>query len=156
MLEYWCGLARKHYRCLEPILPTSKVVVFEKDKYDNLELKTIEKVINVKNPSSASGDSKVYNQAGEGDSGSAVSAKVDVPNNFPKTVTSIDEKRHVILAIISSGGGIEKAFAGKNKCNNVATKVSEDVVSWIKKIELTDSNSGKQNKFYHKYLKPCI
>ena len=133
------GSSRKHYKCLESKFPSSNVAIFAKDRYGNLELKTMKKVKNVNNPSSFRALSKGYNLGGGGDSGGPVSAKVNVPNKYPRTATSDEETRHVLLAIFTNSGNITTT----DKCVNYGTKVSEDIVSWIKKLESMKLNSGK-------------
>ena len=137
------GSSRKHYKCLESKFPSSNVAIFAKDRYGNLELKTMKKVKNVNFPSSFwMGDwalSKGYNLVASGDSGGPVSAKVNVPNEYPRTSTSVEETRHVLLAIFTNSGNITTT----DKCVNYGTKVSEDIVSWIKKLESMKLNSGE-------------
>ena len=135
------GSSRKHYKCLESKFPSSNVAIFAKDRYGNLELKTMKKVKNVNNPSSFWALSKGYNLAASGDSGGPVSAKVNVPNEYPRTSTSVEETRHVLLAILTNSGNMFEE--NELKCLTTGTKVSEDIVWWIKKLESMELNSGE-------------
>ena len=137
-LERRYGFVREHYKCLEPKFPSSNVAVFVKDEYGNLKLKTIEKVKNIHNPSSF--HDLVYNINGRGDSGGPISAKTKLSNEHSTTSNSIEDKRHVMLAIFTNGRGI----AAKNICKSTGTKMSEGIVSWIKKLESMDVNSGEK------------
>ena len=140
------GSSRKHYKCLESKFPSSNVAIFAKDRYGNLELKTMKKVKNVNNPSSFWALSKGYNLAASGDSGGPASAKVNVPNEYPRTSTSVEETRHVLLAIFTNSGNMfeqNEYPINYTKCLTTGTKVSEDIVRWIKKLESMELNSGE-------------
>ena len=142
------GSSRKHYKCLESKFPSSNVAIFAKDRYGNLELKTMKKVKNVNNPSSFRPlfSWQSYNLGGSGDSGGPVSAKVNVPNKYPRTATSDEETRHVLLAIFTNSGNMfeQNEFPiNYTKCLTTGTKVSEDIVRWIKKLESMELNSGE-------------
>ena len=118
------------------------MAIFGKDKHNNLKLRTIEKVKNIDNPSNFY--DLVYNIPGSGDSGGPISAKTRISTEYPGTSKSTDEKRHVLLAIFTNSAEI----TSKNKCKIYGTKVSEGIVSWIKKIESMKLNSG-ENMTYH-------
>ena len=127
---------------MEPKFPSSNVAIFGKDKHNNLKLRTIEKVKNIDNPSNFY--NLVYNIPGIGDSGGPISAKTRISNEYPGTSKSTDEKRHVILAIFTNSPDI----TAKNKCKIFGTKVSEGIVSWIKKIESMDLTSGEKMTYH--------
>ena len=128
-----------------PQLPTSSIAIFLKDKKDNLEFKGIVKDENVNDPLSKMDESKVFNSAEHGDSGTPISAKVELadPRNNYK-----EDKRTVIVAIESYGREITSLNGVKvprKSCSNYGTKVSEEIISWIKRMDSMKINSGEIN-----------
>ena len=133
-------IIRETYKCVIPKIPTSSVAAFLKDKKGNLELKTVRNERNVNSPISVADHRKVFSAGATGDSGTPLSANIVVsePDSGAK------EKRHVIVAIFSNGGGIytEKGTIPIKECRDYGTKVSKHMVSWIKKLGSIDIQSG--------------
>ena len=134
------NIIRETYKCVIPKIPTSTVAAFFKDKKGNLELKTVRNERNVNTPLSVADHRKVFSAGATGDSGTPLSANILVlePNSGKA------EKRFVIIAIFSNGGGIytDKGTIPIKECRDYGTKVGKDMVSWMKKLDSIDTQSG--------------
>ena len=141
---YVSSLTQKIYKCVIAQLPTSSIAIFLKDKNNNLEFKGVVKDENVNDPLSEMDKSKVFNSVEKGDSGTPISAKVELadPQNNHK-----EDKRTVVVALVSYGHEITSwkgVSVPKKYCFNHATKVSKEIVSWIKRMDSVKMNSGKR------------
>lgn len=114
-----------------------------KDANGDLEFKGIKKDQNFIDLSERRkyGYGSVYNQLAHGDSGGPIIRKViDVSNGA-------QEKRNVIVAIISIGATAERR---DTKCLNGGTKLIQELIQWIKKLDSGDFSLGKKiNKPYN-------
>ena len=136
---------QNYYKCLTTKSPTSNIAIFTKDQNGRLMYQGNRKDKNCNNPSNFQEYFKAYQTSGPGDSGSPWSSKVKIDTNVDKSENDEpstsskrriieQEKRHVIVGIHSSG--IEKASCGEplemTKCIQKTTKLTEDIVAWIK------------------------
>ena len=83
-----------------------------------------------------------YNTIALGDSGGPVSAKVNILNKRPNSIKDAVEKRHVIVAIITNGGGLN-SYLKSIECSIAVPKVSKDIVKWIKQLHSKYSDPGE-------------
>ena len=83
-----------------------------------------------------------YSTIALGDSGGPVSAKVNIPNKRPNSIKDAVEKRHVIVAIITNGGGLN-SYLKSSECSIAVPKVSKDIVKWIKQLDSKYSDQGE-------------
>ena len=132
-----------YYKCLTVKHPTSYIAIFTKDQNGKLEYRVNRKDESGNNPSNF----RPYQASGPGDSGSPWSTTVDVdasdddesdddgPSTSKKRRKDKD-KRHVIVGIHSRGD--LKATCKKPKkstsCIQKTTKLTEDIVAWIKSM----------------------
>ena len=96
----------------------------------DIEYKGFRKEENFNEPPTKGDYNKVFNGIGESDSGSPVAAKFLVSG----------EKRRVIIAIVSHGPSMTDMPRNDehppiSSCMTYGTKVGEDVVAWIKKLD---------------------
>ena len=78
---------------------------------------------------------------GYGDSGAPISIKRLIFHKKNREAKIEKENRNIIVGVYASGTGI--SVASDTMCVNTATKVSQDVVDWIKKIDSGDFSLGK-------------
>ena len=132
-----------YYKCLTVKHPTSYIAIFTKDQNGKLEYRVNRKDESGNDPSNF----LPYQASGPGDSGSPWSTTVDVdasdddesdddgPSTSKKRRKDKD-KRHVIVGIHSRGD--LKATCKKPKkstsCIQKTTKLTEDIVAWIKSM----------------------
>ena len=83
-----------------------------------------------------------YSTIALGDSGGPVSAKVNILNKRPNSIKDAVEKRHVIVAIITNGGGLN-SYLKSSECSIALPKVSKDIVKWIKQLDSKYSDPGE-------------
>ena len=135
------GKCQGVYSCIKHRLPKSSVAIFLKDKNGNLEFKALEKVENVNDPLSDNDKLKVFSCTAGGDSGSPVSAKVMVPD--PENIMK-EEKRRVMVAILNTGQNPTalQDLVPSEICWDYGTKVSEEIISWMKKFDSMQLYSG--------------
>ena len=132
-----------HYKCLTVKHPTSYIAIFTKDQNGKLEYRVNRKDESGNNPSNF----RPYQASGPGDSGSPWSTTVDVDSSdddesdddgpsTSKKRRKDKDKRHVIVGIHSRGD--LKATCKKPKkstsCIQKTTKLTEDIVAWIKSM----------------------
>ena len=131
------------YGCVKHTLPKSSVAIFLKDEDGNLEFKALEKVENVNDPLSDNDKLKVFSCSGGGDSGSPVSAKVMVPD--PENGMK-EEKRRVMVAVHNAGldPTTLQDLVPSEACWHDGTKVSEEMISWMKKFDSMQLYSGRK------------
>ena len=148
------GLNQNYYKCLTTKHPTSNIAIFTKDQNGRLGYRGNRKDENCNNPSSCQESFKAYQTSGPGDSGGPWSNKVKIDievdtsdNDEPSTSAKRrknTEKRHVIIGIHASG--IIKASCGKplkmTKCVQKTTKLTEDIVAWIKSMDKMNFKSN--------------
>ena len=158
LLELRPNFAENSYKCIVPRIPKATIALFLRDKNGNLEFKGIEKDENNMNHKKPF-HPNFYQSIEQGDSGGPISLKVYDSNLNFESVSNLQtgefagEKRHVILAVISAGTGIKSRndfesviYPGVDlfsKCNSQASKVTEDVVDWIKKLHGSALGTGK-------------
>ena len=136
-----------YYKCLTQKHPTSFIAIFTKDKNGQLKYRVNRLDKSGNNPSNSQQFFRPYQAAGPGDSGSPWSTKIDddVSNDdasdddgpsTSKKKRKVQKKRHVIVGIHSRS--IKKATCKKptkmTKCINYMTKLTEDIVAWIKSM----------------------
>ena len=82
---------------------------------------------------------KGYNSGGEGDSGGPVWMKT---YRGGKKEMYSEEQRHTVIAVQSNSFGFHKIYAQgrQDKCINQGTKLTEDIIEWIKEM---DKNTPK-------------
>ena len=115
--------------------------MFLKDKNGKLELKAVYKDPNYVDISQMKKFKYIYNNMGTGDSGAPISIKRLIFNKKNRKAKIIKENRSIIVGVYASGTGI--SVPSDTMCVNTATKVSQDVVDWIKKIDSGDFSLGK-------------
>ena len=117
-------MVKDYYKCIEAIPPTAINAVFLKDEKGDLEFKTM-----VKDDEYYS--EQGYNHAGIGDSGSPLWKET-----YPGETNNPDsgEKRQAVIAVLSSGSGLDLVSITdtQDKCPDLATKVTPDIIAWIK------------------------
>ena len=96
----------------------------------------------------------IYNNLAKGDSGGPISTKVYdtglnyVPFDNSQTGEFAGEKRHVIVAVSSLATGIEKLSSDEGplstKCISLGSKVTKDVIDWIKDLHNREHHSSKK------------
>ena len=126
----------EHYKCVVPRFPRATIGVFEKDKNEKLVFKGVKKDPNDVRISDYQGAFKAYNAAGQGDAGAPVSRKIIDRNG---------DKRHVLMAVLSKTSRINETIQEKikTKCITDASKITDDVVKWIKNLAGGGDSSGK-------------
>ena len=139
--EKFAEKLRKHYRCLKPILPRANIAIFKEDKAGALSFQNWDQ--EQQRPPNELG----YLGSSLGDSGSSY---------VKLTKDSKGDERNVMIAIHGSGlphpTNTEYSDDPFNACRLRATKISSDVLGWIrslreyekldKKEETTASQSG--------------
>ena len=115
--------------------------MFLKDTNGKLELKAVYKDPNYVDISQMKKFKYIYNNMGTGDSGAPISIKRLIFNKKNRKAKIIKENRSIIVGVYASGTGI--SVPSDTMCVNTATKVSQDVVDWIKKIDSGDFSLGK-------------
>ena len=119
-------MVKEYYKCIEPVPPTAINAVFLKDEKGDLEFKTM-----VKDDEYYS--EQGYNHAGIGDSGSPLWKET-----YPGGTNNPDsgEKRQAVIAVLSSGSGLDLVSITdtQDKCPDLATKVTPDIIAWVKKV----------------------
>ena len=133
---------RKHLKCIVPHTPSATIGIFTKDANGDLEFEGMEQDENYGAHVNLLRYPDVYMAVGAGDSGGPVMREVTDENG---------EKRHVVIAVMTNGYGIKEIFSPdltdepvETKCIASATKLSEEVVSWIKKIHEHGYDLGKE------------
>ena len=76
---------------------------------------------------------KGYNSGGVGDSGGPVWMKT---YRGGKKEMDSEEQRHTVIAVESITAGFHKIYAKgrQDKCIDMGTKLTEDIIEWIKKM----------------------
>ena len=105
---------KNHYRCIIPLFPRAKIAIFVKDDNGDLEFKGIKKDQNFIDLSVRLGYGMIYNKLSYGDSGGPIMRKINIDAKHPETEEIINEKRNVIVAIISKGAtAVERRDTGR-------------------------------------------
>ena len=114
--------------------PTSNVAIFIKQKNGSLTFEGVKQDKRGKTPLNSPDSFKVYQTSGSGDSGSPWSTKI----NLYDDEISKHENRHIIIGIHTSGWPHYSCMAPMkmSKCLQTTTKVTEEIVAWIKKLSL--------------------
>ena len=136
-------LETKNYlKCIVPRTPSATIGIFTKDANGDLEFEGMQKDENYGKHVNLFRYPDVYMAVGKGDSGGPVMRKVKDKNGG---------KRHVVIAVMTNGYGIKEIFSPdltdepvETKCIAQATKLSEDVVRWIKTIHEDGYDLGKE------------
>ena len=131
--------AKMHYRCIIPLFPRAKISIFVTDDNGDLEFKGIKKDPNFIDLSQRGAYGNVYNKLAPGDSGGPIMRKIYIDD--PKIRKENQEQRNVIVAIISSGYGVTEKR--DTKCIDQGTKVTQEMIQWIKKLDSGDYSLGK-------------
>ena len=136
--------AKKYYRCIIPQFPRAKIAIFLKDDNGDLEYKGIMKDRNFIDLSQRRGYGAIYNNIAKGDSGGPVMRKINIESiNWEKIPpTKYTEKRNVIVGIISTAF-VSVTERTDTRCIAEVTKVTKDIIEWIKKMETGDYSIGK-------------
>ena len=88
------------------------------------------------------GYGSIYNNLAHGDSGGPIMRKINIDAKHPETEEIINEKRNVIVAIISKGTTLVERR--NTKCVDRGTKVTQEMIKWIKKLDSGDYSLGKR------------
>ena len=67
---------------------------------------------------------------------------MNILNKRPNSIKDAVEKRHVIVAIITNGGGLN-SYLKSIECSIAVPKVSKDIVKWIKQLDSKYSDQGE-------------
>ena len=109
--------------------------MFLKDQNGKLELKAVYKDPHYVDISEMKEFKYIYRNTGSADSGGPIMIKRLIFYKENLAAESI-KNRNIIVGITSISSGISK---GKDSlCINIGTKVSQDVVDWIKKMDNGD------------------
>ena len=121
-----------------------------KDDNGDLDFKGIMKDKNFIDLSERQSYGTIYNNLAHGDSGGPIMRKIDIEVNNKKT-----EKRNVIVAIISIGV-LPTIITDKinTKCLTEGTKVTQEMIQWIKKLDSGDYSLGKNIKSVKLNIRP--
>ena len=133
---------RNHLKCIVPRTPSATIAIFTKDAKGHLEFEGMEQDENYGEHANLLRYPDVYLAVGAGDSGGPVMREVTDKNR---------EKRHVVVAVMTNGYGIKEVFSPdlsdepfETKCIAQATKLSEEVIRWIKNIHEGSYHLGKE------------
>ena len=109
------------------------------NEYKELEFKGMKKDSNDLHVSDYLGSFKAYNAAGPGDAGAPVSRTVS---------DSKGDRRHVLIAMLSQTSRLNETIQEKvnTKCISDASKITRDVVKWIKDLDSGGASSGESEK----------
>ena len=132
---------RSHYKCIVPRFPKAEIAVFLRFSDGKLEFQAMVKDESNIEYEKREGYPNIYNNVAHGDSGGPIMTKVN---------DKIGETRHVLVAVTSRGfdiRGLDKRELTtepvKTKCIADGSKVTEEIVRWIKKVDSGDYSSGK-------------
>ena len=133
---------RNYLKCIVPHTPSATIGIFTKDANGDLKFEGMEQDENYGKHANLLRYPDIYMNIGNGDSGGPVMRKVKDKNGG---------KRHVVIAVMTNGYGIKEIFNPdltdepvETKCIAQATKLSEDVVRWIKTIHEDGYDLGKE------------
>ena len=133
---------RSHYKCIVPRFPKAEIAVFLRFSDGKLEFQGMVKDESNIDHEKREGYQNIYNNVAYGDSGGPIMTEV---------IDKMGEKRHVLVAVIARGFGIRGLDKReltlqpvKTKCIADGSKVTEEIVSWIKKVNSGDYSSGKK------------
>ena len=124
----------EHYKCIVPKIPAANTAIFSKNKNGELQYRGMdhdEPYVNIDNLLSFP---EVYRNLGPGDSGGPVMKRITDLNG---------EKRHVIVAVNSISSGIKKNYRYETKCISEVSKLTEEIVKWIKEVNRGNYELGK-------------
>lgn len=126
---------------MTPKHPTSNIAFFEKDDNDMIRYLGVRQDKLVKTPLDSKDLFKVYQAAANGDSGGPVVYQI----MHPDVKTGTDEKRHVIVGIITNSYSEDSCSEPKQMttCVQQMTKVTEEIVTWI--ISSLDDESSSSS-----------
>ena len=120
----------EHYKCMNPRFPTADIGIFVKTKNGELELRGMEQeepYVDINNLP------KVYWSDATGDSGGPVMRRI---------TDSKGKERLVIVAVIAVGW--ENSIKPQStKCISEVSKLTDEVVKWIKEIDKRNYETGK-------------
>ena len=131
--------------------------MFLKDKNGKLEFKAVYKDPNYVDISGMKKFKYIYNNIGPGDSGGPIMINRLIFNKENKnTKETTKENRNIIVAVTVKGYDITPP--DDSICIMLGSKVSQDVVDWIKKMDSGDYSLGKiihtesSIEIYHLYI----
>ena len=126
-----------HYKCVVPRFPRATIGVFAENELEELEFKGMKKDPNDLRVSDYLGSFKVFNAAGPGDAGAPVSRTVSDLNG---------DRRHVLIAVLSQMSRLNETIQEKmnTKCISDASKITRDVVKWIKDLDSGGASLGER------------
>ena len=132
---------RSYYKCIVPRLPKTEIAVFLRFSDGKLEFQGMVKDKSHIEYEKREGYPNIYNNVAHGDSGGPIMTDVS---------DMMGEKRYVLVAVTSRGFGIRgldkrelTTEPVKTKCIADGSKVTEEIVRWIKKVDSGDYTSGK-------------
>ena len=132
---------RNHYKCIVPRFPKTEIAVFLRLSDGKLEYQGMVKDESHIDYEKREGYQNIYNNFAHGDSGGPIMTEVN---------DKMGEKRHVLVAVIARGFGIRgldkrelTTEPVKTKCIADGSKVTEEIVSWIKKVDSGHYSSGE-------------
>ena len=139
ILDFFPRKIANHYKCVVPRFPRATIGVFWGNELKELEFKGMKKDPNDLRISDYLGSFKAYNAAGPDDAGAPVSRTVSDLNG---------DKRHVLIAILSQTNRLNETIQEKmnTKCISDASKLTRDVVKWVKDLESGGASSGESGK----------
>ena len=110
-----------------------------RNELKELEFKGMKKDPNDLRVSEYLGSFKAYNAAGPDDAGAPVSRTVSDLNG---------DKRHVLIAILSQTNRLNETIQERmnTKCISDASKLTRDVVKWMKDLDSGGASSGESGK----------
>ena len=125
-----------HYKCVVPRFPRATIGVFAENELEELEFKGMKKDQNDLRVPDYLGSFKAYNAAGPGDAGAPVLRTVSDLNG---------DRRHVLIAVLSQTSRLNETIQEKmnTKCISDASKITSDVVKWIKDLDSGGAGSGE-------------
>ena len=84
---------------------------------------------------------EIYRTLATGDSGGPIMKRITDSNR---------EKRHVIVAVTSKGYGIDTRIytTFKSKCIAEGSKLTEEIVNWIKEVDKGNYELGKFAQYF--------
>ena len=114
-----------------PPYPRATIAIFLKDAKGNLEFKGTRQDSNYLDYSNVKGYPNFYNNLAKGDSGGPTAREFMEKN----------EKRYVILAVLSKIHYLAENTDEGSKCKSTVSKITKEVVQWIKELHSKHENS---------------
>ena len=120
----------KNYRCMNPQIPKANTAIFVKTKNGELELRGMEKeepYVDINN------SRKLYWNVNVGDSGGPVM----------RTITDSKGKERLVIVAVNALSPEISIKPYNPKCSSHVSKLTQEVVKWIKEIDQRNYETGK-------------